>query len=150
MTGGRRLIGALLGLVALALPIAVVPAAPAQADGGSIVVTEADDMAQVTLHQGQQLIVELGPSGIFRWDQPTTSDPSVLRPTASGPPRRGHGRGHHHRRTRVRATFTAVGLGTADVQATGGPVCHQGHVCPLATAPTAVLVRLWQVHVQVV
>jgi predicted secreted protein len=123
--------------------------APAHATAGSdtIVVTEKDDQAQITLHQGQQLLVKLKPSGIFHWDQPRSTDASVLR---AGAPRGGRG-GHRHKHGSVSTTFKAVGQGTADVESSGAPVCKRGKVCILrAGAPTALVVRLWQVHVQVV
>jgi hypothetical protein len=121
----------------------------APVSGDTVVVTVADDGAQLTLHVGQQLVVKLEPAGIFRWDQPQSTDSSVLRAgTRAGPARRHR---HRHRHAGISATFSAVGTGTADVQATGAPVCRKGKVCILgAGAPSPALVRLWRVTVQVV
>ncbi len=132
---GRGLIAILASFVLAGCGAAPATYAPPASASPNVSLTETENGRTISLAVGDHLNVSLQQEpGYAPWQQPTSSDTTVLQPLppSSGPPPEG---------TTV-AAFKALRAGRADITATAPFACKPGTTCPG-------LIRVWRVTVTV-
>jgi hypothetical protein len=101
----------------------------------AVQVTDADNGRTVSLAVGERLEVSLHqPTGFRVWQQPVSSDPTVLEPLQPG--------GASSSAGTTRASFTAMRAGRADLTSAAPFACSPGAYCPA-------IAQAWRVTVSV-